>query len=58
MREGCGRFQWQVLDWNAPAIEFYQSLGAGVERQWLTMRVTGEALRALARSPTPQGADR
>ena len=58
VREGCGRFQWQVLDWNATAIEFYQSLGARVEREWLTMRLTGEALRALAASPTQQGADR
>jgi len=48
MDEGCGRFEWQVLDWNAPAIEFYQSLGAKVMKEWLTMRVSGEALRALA----------
>ena len=46
--EGCGRFQWQVLDWNTPSIEFYESLGARVEKEWLTMRVTGEALRKLA----------
>jgi GNAT superfamily N-acetyltransferase len=47
VRENCGRFQWQVLDWNTPAIEFYQSLGARVMKEWLTMRVEGEALKRL-----------
>jgi GNAT superfamily N-acetyltransferase len=47
--EGCGRFQWQVLDWNEPAIEFYRSLGGEILREWLTVRVEGEALRALVR---------
>ena len=46
--EGCGRFEWQVLDWNAPAIEFYQSLGARVMKEWLTMRVSGDDLASLA----------
>jgi len=46
--ENCGRFQWQVLDWNTPAIEFYQSLGARVMQEWLTMRLEGEALKRLA----------
>lgn len=46
--EGCGRFEWQVLDWNAHAIEFYKSLGACVLDEWLTMRVSGEALEKLA----------
>ena len=46
--EGCGRYQWQVLDWNAPAIRFYETLGAKVMKEWLTMRVSGEALRNLA----------
>ena len=45
---GCGRFVWQVLDWNTPSIEFYESLGAKVVREWLTCRVDGDALRALA----------
>jgi GNAT superfamily N-acetyltransferase len=48
IEKGCGRYQWQVLDWNTPAIEFYQSLGAKVMTEWLTMRVTGDALRRLA----------
>jgi GNAT superfamily N-acetyltransferase len=46
--ENCGRFQWQVLDWNTPAIDFYQSLGAEMMSTWLTMRVSGDNLRRLA----------
>jgi GNAT superfamily N-acetyltransferase len=46
---GCARFIWQVLDWNAPSIAFYESLGAEVQREWLTCRMEGEALKALAR---------
>ena len=46
----CARFEWQVLDWNTPSIEFYKSLGAEVMKEWLTMRVTGEALEKLAAS--------
>lgn len=45
----CGRFVWNVLDWNQPSIDFYQSLGARVLREWLTMRVDGQALADLAR---------
>jgi GNAT superfamily N-acetyltransferase len=52
VEKGCGRYQWQVLDWNTPAIEFYESLGAKVMNEWLTLRVSGEALRTLGeRSP-------
>ncbi len=53
--ENCGRFQWQVLDWNTPAIDFYKSLGAEMMSEWLTMRVEGENIRKLAElaeSPT------
>jgi GNAT superfamily N-acetyltransferase len=50
VEEGCGRFEWQVLDWNAPAIEFYKSQGASVLDEWLTMRVSGENLKNLASS--------
>lgn len=46
--ENCGRFQWQVLDWNTPAIDFYKSLGAKTMTEWLTMRVEGEDIRKLA----------
>jgi GNAT superfamily N-acetyltransferase len=45
---GCGRFQWAVLDWNASAIAFYESLGAKVLPDWRIVRVTGEALDRLA----------
>jgi GNAT superfamily N-acetyltransferase len=48
VEQRCGRYQWQVLDWNTPSIEFYESLGAQAMKQWLTMRVTGEALIKLA----------
>ncbi len=48
VRENCGRFQWQVLDWNKPAIDFYESLGAKCMSEWLTMRMEGEALQKLA----------
>jgi GNAT superfamily N-acetyltransferase len=49
VREGCGRFQWQVLDWNEPALGFYRSLGAEVMTEWLTARLQGDALRRLAK---------
>lgn len=47
----CGRFEWAVLDWNAPALAFYQSLGATVLLDWRISRVTGAALRELAAQP-------
>ena len=43
----CGRFEWAVLDWNRPAIDFYRSLGAEVLPDWRICRLTGEALAAL-----------
>ncbi len=46
--EGCPRFVWEVLDWNEPAIRFYESLGAEVLRPWLNVRIEGEALARLA----------
>ena len=45
---GYARFEWWVLDWNAPAIGFYRSLGAGPQDEWTTFRVDGDALTALA----------
>ncbi len=44
---GCGRFEWSVLEWNAPAIGFYESLGARLLPDWRICRVSGEALTAL-----------
>lgn len=48
VQEGCGRFEWSVLDWNTPAIEFYESLGARPLDEWTIYRLTGAALRKLA----------
>lgn len=45
---GYGRFEWSVLDWNAPSIAFYRSIGAVGMEEWTVQRVTGDALTALA----------
>ncbi|TVQ08792.1 MAG: GNAT family N-acetyltransferase [Leptolyngbya sp. DLM2.Bin27] len=47
LERGCGRFEWSVLDWNTPAIEFYQRMGAEIKPEWQTCRVTGAALAAF-----------
>ncbi|MEJ7932659.1 GNAT family N-acetyltransferase [Sphingobium sp. AN558] len=44
----CARLEWSVLDWNAPAIAFYRSLGARPMDEWTVQRVDGAALEALA----------
>ncbi len=46
---GCGRFEWSVLDWNEPAIRFYEGLGATVMPDWRICRVSGEALERFGR---------
>jgi len=46
----CARLEWSVLDWNAPAIGFYQSLSAKLMDEWTVMRVDGDALTKLATS--------
>ncbi len=48
VEKGCGRFEWNVLDWNQPAIDFYESLGAKPQSEWIGYRLTGEALSKLA----------
>ena len=50
VKTGCGRFQWQVLDWNEPAVRFYETLGAKILREWWTVRVEGDAIARLAAS--------
>jgi RimJ/RimL family protein N-acetyltransferase len=50
LEKECGRFEWSVIDWNEPAIKFYESLGAKPQEEWIGYRVTGEALVALAKS--------
>jgi GNAT superfamily N-acetyltransferase len=48
----CGRLEWEVLDWNQPAIRFYQKLGAAPLDQWTKYRLTGEALEGLSSPDT------
>ena len=48
-RAGSGRVEWAVLDWNKPAIDFYESLGAEAQSEWVKYRLTGDALQALAK---------
>jgi GNAT superfamily N-acetyltransferase len=45
---GCGRMEWSVLDWNQPAIDFYEALGAKRMKEWQICRLTGESLRQYA----------
>lgn len=45
--DDCGRFEWSVLNWNRPAIEFYEYLGARAQSEWTTYRLEGRALREL-----------
>jgi len=45
----CGRLEWSVLDWNEPAIGFYQKLGAEAQDEWVRYRLDGEKLAAFAR---------
>ena len=48
VERGCGRLEWSVLDWNAPAIGFYRSLGARPMDEWTVYRIDDDALRGLA----------
>ena len=48
LSKGCGRMEWAVLDWNAPSIAFYRSIGAISLDDWKIMRLTGSALDAMA----------
>jgi GNAT superfamily N-acetyltransferase len=48
VERGCGRLEWTVLDWNSPAIAFYESLGAETMREWDTLRLSGDALSRIA----------
>ena len=50
VERGCGRLEWAVLDWNKPALEFYNALGASSVDEWKIHRLTGEALTHLAAS--------
>ena len=51
----CGRFEWWVLDWNQPSLDFYRSIGAVPMSDWTVHRITGPALEALAgANPQPK----
>ncbi len=50
LQENCGRFEWAVLDWNKPAIDFYESLGAKAQDEWTIYRLSGEDLRDFAQN--------
>ncbi len=48
--EGLARLEWSVLDWNAPSIRFYETLGARLMSEWTSCRLEGNALAALAQA--------
>ncbi|MFL6675958.1 MAG: GNAT family N-acetyltransferase [Massilia sp.] len=48
LERNCGRFEWSVLDWNEPAINFYKAMGASILPDWRICRVTGDSLASLA----------
>lgn len=50
MSKKCGRFEWSVLDWNEPAIQFYKSIGAEPQNEWVGYRLAGKALEEFAGS--------
>lgn len=51
VEKGCGRFEWSVLDWNEPAINFYESFGAKPQSEWIVYRLAGEDLKRFAGLP-------
>ena len=55
VERGCGRLEWAVLDWNRPAIDFYERLGAYALGEWSIFRLTGDALEALGRRGARRG---
>jgi GNAT superfamily N-acetyltransferase len=57
--EGCGRFEWAVLDWNEPALRFYESIGAWPMKEWVRYRLAGPALLQFAgAAESPDGVNR
>ena len=48
IEKDCGRFEWVVLDWNQPAIDFYHSIGAKQQNEWIINRLSGDELLAFA----------
>ncbi|HEX7288768.1 MAG TPA: GNAT family N-acetyltransferase [Candidatus Angelobacter sp.] len=58
MRESCYGIRWMVLEWNEPALKFYEALGAELLGEWETMLLTGAALEGLAGAPETAAADK
>jgi GNAT superfamily N-acetyltransferase len=59
LQRDCGRFEWAVLDWNRPARDFYEALGAQAKSDWIIHRISGDALQRLAgESPLLAGQDK
>ncbi len=52
VERNCGRFEWSVLDWNTPSIEFYEAMGATVMPEWRIVRAAGDALTKMASMAT------
>ena len=50
VKKGCGRVEWSVLNWNQPAIDFYESFGAKPQDEWTVYRLTGNALDKFAKN--------
>ncbi len=50
VEKDCGRVEWSVLDWNTPAIDFYDSIGAKPKSEWIGYRLDGDSLKAFAKS--------
>ncbi len=57
IEQGCPRLQWEVLDWNTPAIDFYSGLGASFLDEWRNVRMTGDSLKKLAEMDVPGGTE-
>ena len=53
VEKNCPRLQWEVLDWNTPAIEFYRAMGAEFLDEWRNVRISGAALERLAGEAEP-----
>jgi len=52
VEKDCARFEWSCLDWNTPAREFYEAIGAKSQDEWIGYRMSGETLSRFAQSPT------
>jgi len=57
LEKGCRRMQWEVLDWNTPAVNFYRAMGAEFLDEWRNVRLEGSPLASLARGRDPSAKD-